>query len=160
MDSELLYPHRYHPPGTNARQVARQRQHGTLSSSRRQADKMRHANTQRNVQKSETEMIGEFAHAALSVSPCRSTRDGRDGGDTEEAECKSPKQYILIEKAEQAQFNAVSVVRLRYCNMQSILQSIAVAFRGFTQRRGLRGFFVRLQGSRCFLVPCYLGDVR
>jgi hypothetical protein len=98
---------------------------------------MRHANTQRNVQKSETGMIGEFAHAALSASPCRSTRDGRDGrdeGDTEAAECKSPKQYILIEQAEQAQFNAVSVVRLRYCNMQFILQSIAVAFGGFTQR--------------------------
>jgi hypothetical protein len=138
MDSGLLYLHCYHPPGTNTRQVARQQQHGTPSSSRRQKD-MRHANTQRNVQKSETGMIGEFAHAALSASPCRSTRDGRDGGDTEATECKSPKQYILIGKAEQARFNAVSVVRLRYCNTQCILQSIGVAFRGFTQRCRLWG---------------------
>jgi hypothetical protein len=33
--------------------------------------------------RNQTGMIGEFAHAALSVSRCRSTRDGRDGGDTE-----------------------------------------------------------------------------
>lgn len=73
MNSGLLY----HPPGTN--DDKQKAIHGTLSTSRRQKCAMPIlANTQRNVQ-NHTGMIGEFAHAALSFSPCRSTRDGRDG---------------------------------------------------------------------------------
>jgi hypothetical protein len=47
---------------------------------------------------------------------------------------------MIIEKAEQAQFNAVSVVRLRYCNMQCILQSIVVAFVALLNDVGLGAF--------------------
>ena len=98
------------------------------------AGRMRHANTQHNVQ-NQTGIIGEFAHSALSFSPCRSTRDGRDrvtkegnGGPKRQSACNKlhePQDGILIEKAEQAKFNAASVVACGiatcsvYCNLSS-----------------------------------------
>ena len=74
-------------------------------------------------------------------------------GDTEggrRGRMQEPWKRILIGTAEQAQFNAVSVVACGIANMQYILQSIAVAFRGAAQQRcWLAGLFC--EASRLML---------
>ena len=53
---------------------------------------------------------------------------------TQKAQSARALNSILIEKAEQAQFNAASVVACGIAVCKCILQFIAVAFGGFAQR--------------------------
>ena len=82
-------------------------------------------------------------------------------GDTNGGRVQEPYISILIEAAEQAQFNAASVVACGIARCKCILQSIAVAFHGavYSTMLDMGAFFCESPRPVLFFVPCYLGDV-